>query len=404
VVTRRLPAAADLRPLLGVRTPFSGPSRLDRAVTISDLRDLARRRVPRAVFDYTDGAAGEEITQGRSLEAFRRVEFRPHVLRDVAEVDPSVSVLGGPSALPIQLGPTGFTRMMNHAGEPAVARAAAEAGIVYTLSTLGTTTPEGVATAVPDSRRWFQLYLWRDKDSREELVQRVAASGYEALILTVDTVVAGQRLRDVRNGMSVPPQLTLRTIAGIARFPRWWANALTTEPLEFATLRSTGGTVADMINRALDPSITMDDIAWIRDNWAGKVIVKGVQCVDDALMLADAGIDAVVLSNHGGRQLDRSVVPLELLPEVRRAVGDRIELYVDGGIRSGADAVAAIGLGADSVLVGRAYLYGLMAGGEEGVRRALTILRAQVESTMRLMGVTRLDQLEPGMVRLAPRA
>lgn len=400
---RRIPRWDDVRPVLGFRAPFAGPTRVDRAVSIDDMRELARRRTPRAVFDYTDGAAGEELSQARSLAAFRRIEFRPHVLRDVATVDTSATLLGGTSSLPIVFAPTGFTRMMHHEGEPAVARAAAEAGIPYTLSTLGTTTPEAVASVAPDARRWFQLYLWRDKESRSELVERVAASGYEALMLTVDTVTAGQRRRDVRNGLTIPPQLTFRTLAGMARFPRWWANLLTTEPLEFASLRSTSGTVAELINRVFDPSITLADVEWIRDNWSGKVIVKGVQSVEDAVMLADAGVDAVVLSNHGGRQLDRSVVPLELLPEVRAAVSERIEVYVDGGVRSGADAVAAVGLGATGVLVGRAYLYGLMAGGETGVRRVAEILRAEVEQTMRLMGIASLAELRPGMVRLNSR-
>jgi L-lactate dehydrogenase (cytochrome) len=403
MTSRRLPKWSEIEPLIGLRAPFTGPDRLARAATIGDLRDLALKRVPRAVFDYTDGAAGDELSQTRSREAFSRIEFRPHVLRDVAVVDPSVTVLGARSELPILFGPTGFTRMMNHEGEPAVARAAAAAGIPYTLSTLGTTSPEELAAVIPDARRWFQLYLWREKASRGELVQRVSDSGYEALMLTVDTVTAGSRLRDVRNGLTVPPQLTFRTMAAMARFPRWWVNALTTEPLEFASLRSTEGTVADLINGVFDPSITLDDIEWLQGHWTGRVIVKGVQSVEDAVMLADAGVDAIVLSNHGGRQLDRSVVPLELLPDVRAAVGRRLEVYIDGGIRSGADAVAAVGLGADAVLVGRAYLYGLMAGGEAGVDKALAILRSEVEQTMRLMGVTRLDQLEPGMVRLLPR-
>ena len=331
---RQFPRWEDLRPIIGLRSPFSGPDALARAASIDDLRSIARRRTPRAVFDYTDGAAGDELSQERSLEAFRSIEFRPRVLRDVATVDPSVTILGQESALPLVFGPTGFTRMMHHEGEPAVARAAADAGIPYTLSTLGTTTAEGVAAAAPSGRRWFQLYLWRDKVAREALVSRVAASGYEALMLTVDTVTAGTRRRDVRNGLTIPPQLTLKTLAGMARFPRWWGNILTTEPLEFASLRSTGGTVAELINRVFDPSITMDDIAWIRDNWRGKVIVKGIQNADDAALLADAGVDAIVLSNHGGRQLDRSVVPLLLLPEVRQRVGTALEVYVDGGVRN----------------------------------------------------------------------
>jgi L-lactate dehydrogenase (cytochrome) len=403
VTRRQLPRWSDLEPVLGLRAPFTGPDRIERASSIAELRDIARRRTPRSVFDYTDGAAGAEASMRRSRESYARVEFRPHVLRDVAAVDPSVTVLGERSAYPFLFSPTGFTRMMHNDGEPAVARAARDLGIPYTLSTLGTTSIESLAEQVPDGRRWFQLYLRRDRENRFELVERAAAHGFEAIMLTVDTVVAGTRHRDVRNGLTIPPQLTLRTLVGMARYPLWWGNLLTTEPLEFASLRSTGGTVADMINNVFDPSITIDDVAYLRENWAGKLIVKGVQHPDDAAMLADAGVDAIVLSNHGGRQLDRSVVPLELLPDVRAAVGERLEVYIDGGMLRGADAVAAVALGADAVLCGRAYLYGLMAGGEAGVRRAARILADEVEQTMRLLGVTSLAQISPDMVRLRDR-
>lgn len=398
---RQVPKWQDVSPLLGFRAPFTGPTRVERASSIAELRQIALRRTPRAVFDYTDGAAGREISMRRSRDAYARVEFRPRVLRDVTTVDPSVTVLGQRSAYPFLLSPTGFTRMMHNDGEPAVARAARDLGIPYTLSTLGTTSLESLAEQVPDARRWFQLYVRRDQpDKRYELAERAARNGYEAIMLTVDTVVGGTRHRDVRNGLSVPPQLTYRTLAGMARFPWWWADLLTSEPLEFASLRSTGGTVGEMMSAVFDPGLTLVDIAWLRDNIPTKLIVKGVQHADDARALADAGVDAIVLSNHGGRQLDRSVVPLELLPEVRTAVGDRVEVFIDGGMLTGSDAVAAVGLGADAVLCGRAYLYGLMAGGEAGVRRAVQLLADEVEQTMRLLGVTALQEIEPGMVRL----
>ena len=404
VAKRQLPRWEDVSPLLGFRAPFTGPTRVERASSILELREIGRRRTPRAVFDYTDGAAGRELSMRRSRDAYARVEFRPHVLRDVTTVDPSVTVLGERSAYPFLLSPTGFTRMMHNDGEPAVARAARDVGVPYTLSTLGTTSVESLAEQVPDARRWFQLYVRRDQpDKRYELAERAAASGYEAVMLTVDTVVGGTRHRDVRNGLSIPPQLTYRTLAAMALYPWWWGDLLTSEPLEFASLRSTGGTVAEMMSAVFDPGLTLADIAWLRDNIPTKLIVKGVQHPDDARALADAGVDAIVLSNHGGRQLDRAVVPLELLPEVRAAVGRDVEVYVDGGMLSGSDAVAAIGLGADAVLCGRAYLYGLMAGGEAGVRRAVELLAAEVEQCMRLLGITSLDQLEPGMVRLRER-
>jgi L-lactate dehydrogenase (cytochrome) len=398
---RQLPSWSGLKPLLGFRSPFSRTDEVARAVTISQLRDIGKAKTPKAVFDYTDGAAGEELSYGRAYEAYRRLEFHPHVLRDVSVVDTSIPIFGQKSALPFVFSPTGFTRMMHYQGEPAVAKVAAEFGIPYTLSTLGTTSIEELAAAAPETRKWFQLYLWRDKATRYELVQRAADAGYEAIMLTVDTVVGGMRVRDVENGLTIPPQLTFKTMADMARYPKWWGNLLTTRPLEFASLKSTGGTVADLMNSVFDPSITMKDVEWLKDNWPGKLIVKGIQNVNDAVMLANAGVDAVVLSNHGGRQLDRSVVPLELLPSVKTAIsGTATQLFIDGGALSGSDIVGGIGLGADAVLIGRAYLYGIMAGGEAGVRRAAQILQGEVEQTMRLMGITSLDQLTPDMVRV----
>ena len=398
---RQLPRWSDLKPILGFKSPFSRSDAVSRAVTISQLRNIGKSKTPRAVFDYTDGAAGEELSYGRAYEAYRRLEFHPHVLRDVSVVDTSISIFGEKSALPFVFSPTGFTRMMHYQGEPAVAKVAAEFGIPYTLSTLGTTSIEDLAAAAPETRKWFQLYLWRDKTTRYELVERAAAAGYEAIMLTVDTVVGGMRVRDVENGLTIPPQLTLKTMADMAKYPKWWGNLLTTKPLEFASLKTTGGTVAELMNSVFDPSITMKDVEWLKANWPGKLIVKGVQNVNDAAMLANAGVDAVVLSNHGGRQLDRSVVPLELLPSVKSAISDTgTQLFIDGGALSGSDIVGGIGLGADAVLVGRAYLYGIMAGGEQGVDRVVALLKAEIEMSMRLLGITKLDELTPDRVRI----
>jgi len=402
---RQFPRWSDLKPIIGFKSPFSRTSEVSRAVTISQLRSIGKAKTPRAVFDYTDGAAGEELSYGRAYEAYRQLEFHPRVLRDVSTVDTSITIFGKTSALPFVFSPTGFTRMMHYHGETAVAKVAAEFGIPYTLSTLGTTSIEDLAAAAPNTRKWFQLYLWRDKTTRYELVERAGAAGYEAIMLTVDTVVGGMRVRDVKNGLTIPPQLTIKTMADMARYPKWWGNLLTSAPLEFASLKSTGGTVAELMNSVFDPSITMKDVEWLKENWPGKLIVKGVQNVADARMLADAGVDAVVLSNHGGRQLDRSVVPLELLPSVKSAIsGSSTQLFIDGGALSGSDVVGGIGLGADAVLIGRAYLYGIMAGGEAGVRRAAQILQGEVEQTMRLMGITSLAQLTPDMVRFRDRA
>ena len=402
MVDRRLPRPSEILPLIGGRdrSLTRRQARLERCASVGDVRALAMRRVPRSVFDYTDGAAGSELTLRRSVEAYSRVEFTPRVLRDVSEVDCSVEMLGQRSTLPFALGPTGFTRMMHHVGEPAVAKVAGDVGIPYALSTLGTTSVEALAEVAPDTRRWFQLYVWRDRVASEALVKRAELAGYDTLILTVDTAVGGIRLRDVRNGLTIPPQLTLGTLAGMAMYPRWWGNLLTTRPLEFASLSSTGGTVGDLLTKVFDPAITGADIAWLRGIWPGKLVLKGVQSLEDAVIAVDLGVDAVILSNHGGRQIDRGNVPLELLPRVVDEVGDRIEVYIDGGITSGADIVAALAFGARGALVGRAYLYGLMAGGEDGVRRVVSILAKEVKTTMQLLGVTSVGELDRSYVRL----
>lgn len=404
MVTRRLPRPSEVLPLIGKGDNSKSrlQRKLDRCASISDIRELARKATPKAVFDYTDGGSMSETTLDRSRDAYRRVEFTPRVMRNVAEVDVSTSFLGQMNALPFAFAPTGFTRMMHHVGEPAVASVAQKAGIAYGLSTLGTTSIEGLATAVPNVRRWFQLYVSRDRTQAEDLMRRARENGYDSLILTVDTAVGGIRWREVRNGLTIPPQLTLGTILDMSRHPRWWANVLTTEPLNFASLDSTGGTVGDLLTRVFDPGVTVEDIAWIRENWNGHIMVKGVQSLADSQILADLGIEAIVLSNHGGRQIDNGNVPLELLPGVVDAVGNQTEVYVDGGIMRGSDIVAALAFGATGTLIGRAYLYGLMAGGQDGVQRVLDILTKEIRVTMQLLGANSIDQLDRSMVRLRP--
>lgn len=404
MTTRRPPKFAELAPLLQPRRPALDPTsrRLASVASIADLRRAARRRAPQAVFDYTDGAAGEERTLARMRDAYARVEFRPSVLKDVSSIDPSATILGRRSELPLVFAPTGFTRMMHTEGEPAVGRVAGRVGIPYALSTMGTTSIERLAAEAPAARLWFQLYLWRDREAGRDFVARAAAAGYEALVLTVDTPVAGPRLRDVRNGLTIPPTLTLKTFLDGATRPGWWFDLLTTEPLEFASLTRFEGTVADLIARMFDPAATLADVEWLRQAWKGSLVVKGIQSGADAKAVVDAGADAVIVSNHGGRQLDRSPVPLEELPRVLDAVGDRAEVYVDGGIMSGGDVVAAVALGARAALVGRAYLYGLMAGGERGVQKAGDILAAEIRSTMALLGVTSVADLGSHHIRLRP--
>ena len=289
--------------------------------------------------------------------------------------------------------------MMQHEGESAVARAAERAGIIYALSTLGTTSPEEVARAAPNLNRWFQLYLFKDRRLGRELLRRAEDSGYSAVILTVDAAIAGARLRDVRNGLTIPPSLTVKTLLDMALHPSWWFNLLTTGPLEFATFKSFDGTVAELITQMFDPTLNWEDVKWLRDHWKGPIVVKGIQSVEDATRAADEGADAVIVSNHGGRQLDRAPTTFELLPHVVDAVGDRVEVYVDGGIMDGADVVAAVAQGATAAFAGRAYLYALMAGGEHGVDRALEMFSAGITRTMQLLGVTSIKELDRGHVR-----
>ena len=407
---RRLPKPADLAPLIRFKKPVVHPvrRRLANALTIEDLRRVAKRTTPRAAFDYTDGAAEDELSLTRARQAFRDVELHPAILRDVSKVDLGREVLGRRAELPFGIAPTGFTRLMHTEGEIAGATAAGDAGIPYTLSTMGTTSIEDVRAANPDGRNWFQLYMWKDRDRSMGLVDRAAAAGYETLVVTVDVPVAGARLRDVRNGMTIPPTLTPRTVLNAIPRPVWWYNLLTTEPLTFASLDSWDGTVAELLAAMFDPTVGYDDLRWLREQWKGKLVVKGIQSVDDARKVADCGADGITLSNHGGRQLDRAPIPFHLLPDVVEAVGGETEVYLDTGIMSGADVVAAIAHGARFTWIGRAYLYGLMAGGRAGVDRAIEILTTEVTRTMRLLGVSTLDELTPEHVvqleRLAPRA
>jgi L-lactate dehydrogenase (cytochrome) len=399
---RQMPRWSELKPLLRAKPVTLNPTdrRLERALTIADLRAIAKRRTPRSVFDYTDGAAESEISLQRARQLFSEMELQPSILRNVSDIDLGTTILGKRSELPFAFAPTGFTRMMNHEGESAVVKVAERIGIPYALSTMGTTSIEDVAAAAPEARKWFQLYVWNDRSAGEDLVKRSAAAGYEALMLTVDVPVAGARLRDVRNGFTIPPSLTVKTVLDASMHPAWWANLLTTRPLAFASLSSWGGTVADLLNQLFDPTMTIEDLNWLRSIWDGPLIVKGIQTVEDARRVVDAGADAIVLSNHGGRQLDRAPTPLRILPAVREAVGTDAEVYLDTGIMSGADIVAALALGADACLVGRAYLYGLMAGGERGVARAAEILTTEVRRTMALLGVPSVADLNPSHVRL----
>jgi L-lactate dehydrogenase (cytochrome)/glycolate oxidase len=404
-VRRRFPSPKDLLQLLRFRKPIfnARKRRLARALTIYDLRSIAKRRTPKAPFDYTEGAADSESSLIRARDAFEKLEFSPRILRDVKDIDLTVSMLGKTMSMPIGIAPTGFTRMMQTEGEYAGACAASDAGIPYTLSTMGTRSIEDVAKVAPNGRNWFQLYMWKDRQRSMALVDRATKAGFDTLVLTVDVPVAGARLRDVRNGMTIPPSLTSKTILNAIPRPAWWLNFLTTDPLKFASLDSWNGTVAELLDSMFDPTVTYEDLKWIRSQWQGNLVVKGIQNVDDAVKSVEAGADAIILSNHGGRQLDRAPVPFHLLPEVVKVIGTKAEVHIDTGIMHGADVIAAVATGAKFTWIGRAYLYGLMAGGKPGVDRSLEILKTQMVRTMKLLGARTLSELEPDHVRFIAR-
>jgi len=402
---RQLPRWKNIKPLLGwglPKSPFQD-RKLNSVVNLAELRLLAKRRVPKAVFDYVDGGANDELAYTRSQEIYSRVEFKARVLRDVSVIDLKTKILGKESALPIIFAPTGYTRMMHYQGEVMVAKVCDENNLIYNLSTMGTTSSKEVGEQVPKVRRWFQLYLWRDRDQSLKFIEEAKAAGFEGLMLTVDTAVGGIKWRDMRNGLTVPPKIGLKTFFDMALKPKWWFNLLTTAPLEFATFRNFNKPLSEIAAKVFDPAVTFEDVKWLRSVWQGKLIIKGIQTVSDAQELAKIGVDAIVLSNHGGRQLDRSVVPLELLPAVRTALGPKgsgVEIYIDGAIMSGADCLAAVALGADAVLIGRAYLYGAMAAGKNGVEKVVEILKFEMETALKLMGAKNLSELSPDFINI----
>jgi len=352
------------------------------------------------VFDYVDGGAEDERTLAANRAAFAKVGFRPRVLCDVSAVDVGSTLLGSPVAYPLVLAPTGFTRLVHPEGELAVARAAARAGLPYTLSTLSTCSIEDVR-GVSDGRLWFQVYAWRDRGLVKEMVGRAAEARYEALMLTVDTAVLGRRERDVRRGFGLPPTIGPRTFLDGALHPQWTWAFLRSEPIRFANVvgRGVGDgaspvNIAEYINTQFDPALSWSDVEWLRSEWEGPIVVKGIQTVEDAVLAAEHGVAAVALSNHGGRQLDGAPATFPLVSPVADAVGDRTAVICDGGVRRGSDIVKAVAAGAAACLAGRAYLYGLGAAGELGVERVLQWFRDDIRRTAALMGVPSLDRLD----------
>ncbi|ASY23189.1 L-lactate dehydrogenase (cytochrome) [Candidatus Planktophila versatilis] len=404
-VKRQFPKPSELAPLLKFSLPTlrRKKRRLEKAYTIWDLRDIAKKRTPKGPFDYTDGSAESEVSLERARQAFADLEFIPSILKDVSTADLTRTSLGEKFSMPLGIAPTGFTRMMQTEGEIAGARAAEKYGIPFTLSTLGTTTIEDVVTAAPGGRNWFQLYMWKDREGSMALVERAQRAGVKNLMLTVDVPAAGQRIRDYRNGLTVPPRLTAGTVINAIPRPAWWINFLTTPSIEFASMKNWEGTVGELLDYMFDPTMTWEDLKWIREQWNGTLTVKGIQNLDDAKKAAELGADAVLLSNHGGRQLDRAPVMLHLLSDIKKEFKKDYEIHIDTGIMHGADVLAAIALGAQFTYVGRAYLYGLMAGGQDGVERALEIMRTQMVRNMKLLGVNSLDELTPKHVRFLNR-
>ena len=400
--TRKFPSLPYFWSLIDWSLPSLNPykGRLLRAQTIEDIAQIAKERTPEVVFDYVEGGAVDEIAYARTRNAFNRIEFNTRVMRDVSKIDTSEKILGKAVDIPICFAPTGYTRLMHHVGEPAVANVASKKNLIYALSTMGTTSPAELAEAVPNSRRWFQLYIMKNRSDGLAVIKQAKDNGFEALVLTVDTPVPGLRYRDNRNGLTVPPKIRLNTVFAIARKPIWWLNLFTTGKLEFAAFRGWDKPLSELGGLIFDPSTTMKEITWLRSVWKGPIIVKGVQSVEDAKAIAKLGVQGIILSNHGGRQFDRGQVPLEILPEVVKAVGNKVEIYIDGGIMSGLDALGAIALGAKAVFIGRAYLYGAMANGEAGVEQVIEIMRKEFENGMALSGATNIAEVRKNGARI----
>lgn len=378
---------------------------LSTCYNIADLRRVARRRLPVPVFHYLDGGADDEWSLVRNSKAFDTYEFMPAQLRDVSAVDLSTRLLGMQHALPIILSPTGMSRLFHRDKERAVVRAAGRFNITYTLSTMATTSIEDVA-AHANAPMMFQIYIFKDRALTHEFVLRAKAARYDALCLTVDTPVFGNRERDLVHGMTIPPRVGLKQFLHYLSRPAWSCDALLHRDFQLANIahrRDLGGAntfrLIDFLSRQFDRSVTWDDVAWLREIWDGPLVVKGVLTADDAQQAVDAGATAIMISNHGGRQLDAAAAPADCIAEIRARVGDTVELIVDGGIRRGTQVLKALALGANACSIGRPYLYGLAAGGQAGVECALGILRDELLRGLALLGCRHVDEISADHVR-----
>lgn len=376
------------------------PSSISRARNIADLRRMAREKLPRMVFDYIDGGADDEVTLARSVSRFRDIELVWDALADVAEIDTSTTIMGAPSASPFFISPTATSRLFHpRGGELAVARAAHAAGVPYACSTLASTSVEDIAVANPGTK-WFQVYVWRDRALVKEMLGRAKAAGFGAILLTVDVPVGGNRERDGANDFTIPPKVTWRTATQALAAPGYLWDLMTTpeiRPANFVHMKIDGGLIG-FINTQFDRTVTWDDARWLREAWDGKLAIKGIVTPEDAQRCVAIGADAVWVSNHGGRQLDTAPASIDTLPGIVDAVAGNAEIVLDGGVRRGSDIVKALALGANAVALGRAYLYGLGAGGERGVRRALEIMDSELRRTMALCGRSRLSALTRDLI------
>jgi len=378
---------------------------LKRCYNINDLRIRAKKKLPAPMFHYIDGGADDEWTLRRNTDAFDQYQLLPRYLNDISSVDLSTRVLGSDLRMPLFLSPTGMSRLFHHHKELGVARAADKHGLLYSLSTMATTSLEDVAAAT-SGPKMFQIYIFKDRELTRELVQRCKKAGYKALCLTVDTAVAGNRERDHRHGMTMPPRITPSSFFSYATSFEWMFNLLRDPDFRLANVahrvdalgNGAMGLIA-YVNSQFDRSVTWEDAAWLAEQWQGPFVIKGMSTVEDAKLAVSIGATAAMLSNHGGRQLDGCPSPIETIAPIRDAIGNQLELIVDGGIRRGTHVLKALALGANACSIGRAYLYGLAAGGEAGVDRALTLLHDEIARSLNLLGCTSVSEIGPQHVR-----